>query len=129
MGSSPARSAASTLAATSASVSPNPARRSECPTITSDAPASLSISAETDPVQAPDASAWQSCPPTATTPPFKPWAALAIRVAGRHSPTRVDSGSAISASLTASASASDAASPFIFQLPTIIFTDCFMRPV
>ena len=50
-------------AATSASVSPWSARRSEWPTITATAPASASISAEMSPVWAPEGSRWQSWPP------------------------------------------------------------------
>ena len=44
-------------------VSPWSVRRSECPTITAVAPASLSISAEISPVCAPEAFGWQSWPP------------------------------------------------------------------
>ena len=52
--------AASTFDATSASVSPKAVRRSEWPRMTRPAPASASISAEIDPVKAPDGLAWQS---------------------------------------------------------------------
>src|SRR5882672_8653130 len=59
LGSRRARQAGSALARTMASVSPQSVRRSEWPTVTWLAPASRSISADTSPVQAPLALAWQ----------------------------------------------------------------------
>ena len=70
IGSSPARHAASALARTMASVSPQSVRRSEWPTMTWLAPASRSISADISPVWAPLALAWQSCPPTSRPLPL-----------------------------------------------------------
>ena len=69
MAARPARCAASALRLTSPERSPWSARRSEWPTITALAPASLSISAAMSPVWAPDASQWQSCAPTARREP------------------------------------------------------------
>ena len=90
---SPARKAARTLAATRSSVSPNSARRSECPTITYWQPTSRSIAAETSPVKAPDSSA-----ATSWAPSLRLEAATARRappdrrMAGRSAPRRGLSG-------------------------------------
>ena len=65
---SPDRQAAAAFAATIGSVSPWCRRRSEWPTITAAAPASLSIPALTSPVNGPEASAWQSSPPSTIRP-------------------------------------------------------------
>ena len=79
------------------------------------APASASIGAATDPVKAPEADAWQSCPPTAA-----PGAAVAmapINVNGGQSATSTEECVSAAAKI-AFASPSIAVSPFIFQLPT-----------
>jgi len=54
-----------TLRFTSSSVSPNSSRRSEWPTITTDTFILASIAGETSPVNAPFASQWQFCAPSA----------------------------------------------------------------
>ena len=63
MGHSPEANAAVILRFTMTSVSPNSARRSECPTITYSTPASRSIGPLTSPVNAPSRSQNRSCAP------------------------------------------------------------------
>ena len=108
----PAARAACALARTSASASWQSARRSLCPTMTKPAPASASIAAEIHPVCAPEAALWQSWPPIRTLP----------LPATTAAPTSVDGGATHRSSRAAAIAAIsqiDAASPFIFQLPTI----------
>ena len=124
MGSRPAAAmAASALARTAASVSPQPARRSEWPTITSVAPASASIAALTSPVKAPEGSALQVCPPISTTDPFSACAMRQIRVAGGQSATRAVGrllGQVRGQRLgLRGAGARSAPRPFIFQFPAM----------
>src|SRR5262245_10658206 len=112
----PARHAASAFARTSASVSLWQVRRSECPTITALAPASLSISAERSPVKAPAGSAWQSWAPIRTGLPAAAAANSATRVAGGHTRISTAASSRAPSAIRAS-SATEARRPFIFQLP------------
>ncbi len=119
IGSSPALSAAPTLAAATSSVSWCMARRSEWAMMTRRAPASASISAEMSPVKAPLTSAWQSCPPISTCEPSSAWDMAASSVAGGQTATRAAAGSRSSASATAVASLKAAKRPFIFQFPAI----------
>ena len=114
---SPARQAASALARTSASLSWWSLRRSECPTITAQAPASASISAAISPVWAPEAAAWQSWPPIPTGPPRAISANRATSVAGGQTISSALPASAAAPATIFSSSATEAASPFIFQLP------------
>jgi hypothetical protein len=79
------------------------------------APASTSIGAATDPVKAPDADAWQSCPPTAA--PGAAATIAPISVNGGQSATSTEECASAAAKI-AFASPSAAVSPFIFQLPT-----------
>ena len=120
-GSRPVRHAASALARTMASVSPQSVRRSECPTMIWLAPASLSISAEMSPVWAPLAAAWQFWPPTRTPLPFTALAMPISSVAGGQIRTsRSVQPACFTPSATPPASArASAARPFIFQLPAI----------
>src|SRR5690606_21595503 len=115
----PAAWAASALARTTASVSPWSARRSEWPRMTWLAPASFSMAAAMSPVWAPEASGWQSWPPTITGPPFAFHAIWAMSVAGGQ--IRTSDRGAGWALASASTSARLAASPFIFQLPAASF--------
>ena len=80
------------------------------------APASLSISAEISPVNAPARSAWQSCAPIATPEPRAREAKVAIRVAGGQTRRSVP-GIAAAPAIMRSSSATAAKSPFIFQFP------------
>ena len=94
------------------------ARRSEWPTITYWAPASLIIAAAMSPVKAPLSLAWQSCAPSATLPPFSAQAACASRVAGGQTASSAAPAlPASTASRIALSSPSEAVRPFIFQLP------------
>jgi hypothetical protein len=106
------------LAATAASLSEKYWRRSECPTMTAVAPASLSISALVSPVNAPDGSAWQSWPPMAMRAAATP-TARQIKVAGGQIRMSTSGGEANAASATVSISGRDAKRPFIFQLPAM----------
>src|SRR3954454_18458381 len=63
IGTSPCRSAACTLAATTASSSPCSVRRSECPTSTYWQASAASIAPLTSPVYAPESCAERSCAP------------------------------------------------------------------
>ena len=76
------------------------------------APASRSCSAAMSPVWAPEASAWQSCPPTAI-PLGAASAIAATSVAGGQIRTPTPPAWGASAAISASA----ARVPFIFQLP------------
>jgi hypothetical protein len=106
------------LALTTASVSPWSVRRSEWPTMTEDAPASFSISAEMSPVWAPASAAWQSCPPVLTGVARSASEMRASSVAGTHSSASVSVSSPCMKPLPmATASVSEALVPFIFQLP------------
>jgi len=82
--------------------------------MTAEAPASLSISALISPVNAPNGSAWQSCPPMAMRAAAAP-AARATSVAGGQIRMSTSGGDLNAASATNSISGRDAASPFIFQ--------------
>jgi hypothetical protein len=70
------------------------------------------------PVKAPDAAAWQSCPPIASRVPAEIAAMRAISVAGGQISMSILV-SAAAPSAMARASSSDAPTPFIFQLPAI----------
>ena len=117
MATRPARCAAAALACTMASVSLWLVRRSECPTITMDAPASFSISAEMSPVWAPEAAAWQSCPPTLILPPFITALARRRMVAGGQTSTSHFSFTPFSMAPRRRGSRRAAVVPFIFQFP------------
>src|SRR5215467_12755453 len=94
-------------------------RRSEWPTITAEAPASLSISAEMSPVKAPEASAWQSCAPIATGELRARVAKPAIRVAGGQTSRSMRVASGPAPSMIFKSSVADCCKPFIFQLPAM----------
>ena len=81
------------------------------------APASASISAEMSPVWAPDGLAWQSCAPMATAEPRAAAAKRASKVAGGHTIRSALPAMAAAPATILSSSATEAASPFIFQLP------------
>ena len=120
MATSPARQAASALAITTASVSPWSVRRSEWPTMTCVAPASLSISAAMSPVCAPFWAAWQSCPPTLSGVLPRPTASAArvSSVAGTQIRPSVSASSPpMKPRPMVSSSARLSPVPFIFQLP------------
>ncbi len=65
-GSSPCASAAASLRASASSVSPKSARRSEWPSRTPVAPASISMRHEISPVNAPSGASWTFWPHTPT---------------------------------------------------------------
>ena len=90
------------------------------------APESRSITAEISPVWAPDAFAWQSCPPTATAEPTRICATVPIMVAGGQTSRSQPSPSAPRRSGPAIAAACSV-SPFIFQLPAISWRMTFLR--
>lgn len=113
---SPAAIAASAFPFTSASVSCCAARRSLWPTIASLAPASASIPAEMQPVNAPRSPSWQSCPPIGR--PGWRAAARSISVKGGKMATSTSS-RAFAAAAIPSSSTKLSRSPFIFQLPAI----------
>src|SRR5258707_11850042 len=111
--------AASNLLFTVASVSPNSCRRSECPTITYSAPASLIMGPETSPVNAPQASQYRSC---AATPMF------VLRAASATACTAVNGGATTISTLVTSFTArrssfmnttASCTVLFIFQLPAM----------
>ena len=79
--------------------------------MTAAAPASASISAAMSPVWAPEASGWQSWPPTGKGPPAR----RASSVAGGQ--IRTSQAGAGCAAARSSSTAAEAARPFIFQLP------------
>src|SRR5579872_3324204 len=83
------------------------------------APASASIAALTSPVNAPEASAAQSCAPTTIAEPATVSARRAMRVEGGQMATRAAAGASRSAPAISRASPRSAARPFIFQLPAI----------
>ena len=83
------------------------------------APASLSISAETSPVNAPEGSAWQSWAPIATRDPRARAAKSASKVAGGQTRISIPGGRPGAAAMIRSSSAAAALSPFIFQFPAI----------
>src|SRR3954471_10825758 len=115
----PACQAASAFARTSALVSPLPWRRSEWPTIAWLQPTSLSISALSEPVNAPFGAAWQSWPPSAMLP-CRTSPTRTSRVAGGH--TRRSQARRLLLARFASSAARprpSARNPFIFQLPAI----------
>src|SRR5215469_13116482 len=80
------------------------------------APASLSISAERSPVNAPLGSAWQSCAPISTEVPFAAAAKRTSSVAGGHI-IRSTAVSFCAPSTIRVNSAAEDRRPFIFQLP------------
>ena len=80
------------------------------------APASLSISADKSPVNAPEGSAWQSCAPIRTAEPATAAANSAMRVAGGHS-IRSTAPSSFAPWMIRLSSAAEERRPFIFQLP------------
>src|SRR5215468_3747283 len=87
--------------------------------MTAVAPASLSISAAISPVNAPDASAWQSWPPMATEEPRACAAKAATSVAGGHTIRSARPARPPAPAMTLVSSAAEPARPFIFQLPAI----------
>src|SRR6516164_279410 len=100
------------------------------------APASLSISAERSPVNAPLGSAWQSCAPISTEVPFAAAAKRTSSVAGGHI-IRSTAVSFCAPSTIRVNSAAEDRRPFIFQLPatsgrrgarTIVVSRVFPNP-
>ena len=115
---SPARHAASALASTMPSVSPWSVRRSEWPTMTCEAPASFSISAEMSPVCAPLSCQWQSWPPLLTGVRDRISDARDSSVAGTQSSASVSASRPLMKPCPIDISSfSEALVPFIFQLP------------
>ncbi len=118
IGASPASSAAGTLAWSARSVSLSYSRRSEWPSSTAVAPASVSMAAETSPVNAPDSSADIVCAPTVTPLPFRPDTTVSSAVKGTNRPTSA-AGSPTSEANDWQYSAAWARVPQSFQLPVM----------